>query len=404
MDAAESSSSAAITADRAAPSTQLRVGILAPEFTVQHGGMQVLARELISQLANRAECHVVARADRELPASDVPVLPILRNNLAGAAGLLAPAGNPNVWLALNAGMAALAPHLGAPLVTYVNGNDLLEPWFGFEAPLIRVLDRLPRTYRITRAMRRRAYRMSALAGTRASQLLIANSTNTRWLVEQHLGTRHPTIRVVEPGVSDSFFQSEQDARRRSRVAGTPLRLLTVSRLSSASRRKNVDGMLRAVASLPPGVVAGYTIVGDGDDRSRLERLAMELGIGDRVRFTGPLRTEDILELYAEADLFMLASSATDRDVEGFGIVYMEASASGVPSLGSRTGGAVDAIVEGKNGLLVQDSSPLSIAAGIVSVFEKRVDIDPAAAREVAERFRWSAVADRILAALQSVAR
>lgn len=385
-----------------APTPLLRIGILAPEFSTQHGGMQVLARELVARLSALADCRIIARADREIPETDLPVLAVLRNDLSDSRTQLARWAEPDVWLALNAGTSALAPFLRAPLVTYVNGNDLLEPWFGFDGSLVRALDRLPRTDRVTRFLRRRGYRASALAGARASRLLIANSINTKALVERALGPDSPPVHIVEPGVMDSFFRDERDAELRSRAAGSPLRLLTVSRLSSATRRKNVDGMLRAVASLPAGVVARYTITGDGDDRPRLESLASELGISDRVQFTGALHASDVVELYQDTDLFMLASTATSRDVEGFGIVYMEASASGVPSLGSLSGGATDAIIPGENGLLVQDGSPEAIAEGILAVFEQQVRVDPAAARAVAGRYRWSLVADRMLKELQEV--
>ena len=91
----------------------------------------------------------------------------------------------------------------------------------------------------------------------------------------------------------------------------------------------------------------YTVVGDGDDRGRLENRARELGVERRVEFRGSLGQKELLEAYRRADLFVLASRASRSDVEGFGIVYLEAAASGVPSLCSREGGATDAVVDGR---------------------------------------------------------
>lgn len=360
-----------------------------------------MARELVRRLPEFLDCEVVARSDRDLPAAGVPVHGLLVNDLRGARRALASRAEPDVWLALNAGTAALAPWLGAPLVAYVNGNDFLAPWFGFESLLVRAASRIPRTDGLTRALRTRAYRAQVMEGMRACSRVVANSANTRRLVEQALGSGAPPISVVEPGISEAGFRDDRDAERRSRMPRTPLRLLTVTRMSSASRRKNVDGMLRAVASLPEEVVSSYTLVGDGDDRVRFEVLASDLGIAERVHFTGSLDRDALILEYLDADLFMLAVNATPHDVEGFGMVYVEASAAGVPVLASRAGGSTDPIVEGVNGLLVNDGSPEAIADGIRAVYEGRMSIDPAAARSVAERYRWSAVTERLVRELRA---
>ena len=106
----------------------------------------------------------------------------------------------------------------------------------------------------------------------------------------------------------------------------------MSRLSQYTRRKNVDGVLEALALLGREAEVCYTVVGDGDDRGRLENRARELGVERRVEFRGSLGQQELLEAYRRADLFVLASRASRSDVEGFGIVYLEAAASGVPSL------------------------------------------------------------------------
>lgn len=363
--------------------------------------MQEMARELVKRLPRFLDCEVIARSDRDLPAAGVPVHGLLVNDLRGARRALISRAEPDVWLALNAGTAALAPHLSAPVVAYVNGNDFLAPWFGFESVLVRAASRLPRMDGVTRALRARAYRAQVTEGMRACRRIVANSANTRRLVEQALGSGAPPVSVVEPGISEAGFRDDRDGERRARVPRTPLRLLTVTRMSSASRRKNVDGMLRAVASLPEEVVSRYTLVGDGDDRVRFEALASELGVTGRVHFTGSLDRDALILEYLDADLFMLAVNATSHDVEGFGMVYVEASAVGLPVLASRAGGSTDAIVEGVNGLLVNDGSPEAIADGIRAVYEGRVAIDPAAARSVAERYRWSAVTERLVRELKA---
>lgn len=383
-----------------ASAPRLRLGILAPEFTTQHGGMQEMARELVERLRVMARCELVVSTDRQHPPTALPLHVLLRNDLRRARRMLRRRPEPDVWLALNAGVAALAPSLAAPMVVYVHGNDLLNPWYGIAPPYDRLLRRIRGLERLFLAERRcRAFHRTVLAGLRAARAIVANSTNTASLVRQRLGD-DGALHVVEPGVADVFFRADL-ARRPGRRAGEPLRLLTVTRLSSNARRKNVDGVLRALRLLPEDVVARFVVVGDGDDRPRLERLAAELGLGARVVFTGAISREALVDHYAATDLFVLAAQASERDVEGFGIVYLEASASGVPVLASRAGGATDAVVEGENGLVLPDATPAAIAAGIRAVADGVVCFDPLRVRVVAERFRWSHVAERLYGVLES---
>jgi phosphatidylinositol alpha-1,6-mannosyltransferase len=199
-------------------------------------------------------------------------------------------------------------------------------------------------------------------------------------------------------VDERFFQDHDPGR------DDLIRLLTVTRLTKYSARKNVDGVLRAVASLHPRLQMRYTIVGDGDDKPRLEALARELGIGCIVKFAGSLRVSELLGEYRCADLFVLAAKATEEDVEGFGIVYMEASASGVPVICSHEGGAVDAVEPGKNGLLIPSSSPADIAAGIEEFSRTRSQYRPESVRRVAEKYRWPQVAGCVDAVIAKHAR
>lgn len=371
----------------------LSIGLLAPEFTDQSGGMQEMARELVPRLSREARCVVFARPDRTIPTSPVPVRQVLRGDMRDVGAVLAAAPQPDVWLALNAGLAAVAPLLPAPMVVYVNGNDLLDPWFGYPSTVAMLLRGVPYTYSLRARLRRRALRRSVAGGIRAARTVVANSHNTARIVRARIGTACPPTGVVEPGVADAYFAPRIDAHA---VTGRPLHVLTVARLSAATRRKNVDGVLHAIASLPQEVVSHYTVAGDGTDRERLEGVAASLGIAGRVTFAGSLDRERMLAAYRQADLMVLAARSTPHDVEGFGIVYLEASASGVPVVASREGGSTDAVVEGENGIVIPDSSPQSIADAIRAVHTGRVTIHAGRARAVAERYRWDAVTGRFL--------
>jgi phosphatidylinositol alpha-1,6-mannosyltransferase len=138
------------------------------------------------------------------------------------------------------------------------------------------------------------------------------------------------------------------------------------------------------------------VVGDGHDRARLENLARELRLGDRVRFTGFIDRGELLDLYAHSDLMVLASGVTQDSHEGFGIVYMEAAASGVPSLAARLGGAAEAVDEGRSGIYVEEPTVDAIVDALARFLGGQLRFDPEACRSFARGFTWARVVDHSL--------
>jgi phosphatidylinositol alpha-1,6-mannosyltransferase len=163
------------------------------------------------------------------------------------------------------------------------------------------------------------------------------------------------------------------------------------------RRKGVDTLLRAFAALWRGEAGPALVVaGDGPDRGRLEALARGLRVP--VRFLGRVPDGELSGLYSAADLFVLAArEEPEGDVEGFGLVLLEAAACGTPAVACRSGGVPDAVDDGVSGLLVPPDDPAALAAALT-----RVLTDDAlrrwlacGARARAERSGWDVAADAI---------
>ncbi len=171
------------------------------------------------------------------------------------------------------------------------------------------------------------------------------------------------------------------------------RLITVARLSEP--RKCVDRVIDGLARLKDRFDFTYEVVGDGPLRASLEAQARAAGIGDRVTFTGSLSRPALIERLAASHLFILTSDVLAASHEGFGIVYLEANACGVPVLACRSGGAVEAVEEGVSGLFVAAPEGEQIAAAVASVLTGEVAFDPLACQRFARRFSWSRVVDRI---------
>src|SRR6266566_3407361 len=97
----------------------------------------------------------------------------------------------------------------------------------------------------------------------------------------------------------------------------------------------------------------FTVVGEGHLRQDLINLSVKLGIGDRVSFPGWVGNADLILYYQDADLFVMPSGLSKTSFEGFGIVYLEANAVGVPTMAVRAGGAQEAVKEGRSGFFVE---------------------------------------------------
>ena len=139
-------------------------------------------------------------------------------------------------------------------------------------------------------------------------------------------------------------------------------LLTVARLASDERRKGHDKVIRAL----PAIIAAhpdlvYLIVGEGDDRARLEALANDLGVANHMRFAGQVAPEEMAGYYRLAKVFVMPSIQ-----EGFGIVFLEAAASGLTLIGGDSDGSADALADGVIGISVDPQSPDQLAFAIMT--------------------------------------
>jgi phosphatidylinositol alpha-1,6-mannosyltransferase len=177
-------------------------------------------------------------------------------------------------------------------------------------------------------------------------------------------------------------------------------LLSVCRLTP---RKGVDRTLEAVARLTeqyPKLI--YAIVGDGDDRGRLTSLVQEKGLTDRVLFAGRVSDADLLRFYARCDLLVLASREEGDDIEGFGLVLVEAGAFGKPVIGGDSGGVGEAVAHEENGLLVDPQSPLAIAQAIDRILGDRslaLRLGREGQRRATEVFTWERCRQALITAL-----
>jgi len=200
------------------------------------------------------------------------------------------------------------------------------------------------------------YQLVSRQVLRGASVVVAAGDYPAASARQAAGRPVPTV-VVPPGVDgERFHPLDRDARTAARaelgLGDDDLLVLGLSRLVP---RKGMDVLIQATVRLAdrhPGL--RLVIAGTGRDRDRLERLAADLGAP--VTFLGAVADDRIPGLYASADVF--AMLCRDRwgglEQEGFGIVFLEASACGVPVIAGRSGGSLDAVVDDLSGIVVDD--------------------------------------------------
>jgi len=184
-----------------------------------------------------------------------------------------------------------------------------------------------------------------------------------------------------------------------------IRLLTVGRLVEV---KGVEHGLRAIAELAGELPnLRYEVVGDGPLRGELEALAGELGIAERVEFTGGATHEEVLESYARAHLFLLPSvRGSDGAEEGQGLALLEAQATGLPVVASRSGGIPEGLRDGESGFLVPEGDPAAIAERVFHL-ARHPETWPAMGRagraHVEEGYDLAVLTDRLVAIYEELA-
>ncbi len=181
-------------------------------------------------------------------------------------------------------------------------------------------------------------------------------------------------------------ESVEELRRRHDLVGRRV-LMTVGRLVE---RKGYDTVIQAMSEIRRAVPdAVYVIAGAGPYAADLHRLVAELGVPpESVRFTGPVAPDELTAHFALADVFVMPNRIVDADVEGFGLVFIEAALCGKPAIGGRSGGAVDAIVDGVTGRLVDPSSVGELAAVAIELLS-----NPALATRMGAAGRQRALAE-----------
>lgn len=237
--------------------------------------------------------------------------------------------------------------------------------------------------------------------------------NAEWIVPNSHFTRDEFLaldlppekfRIITPGVDTNIFKpAEKDPALIGKydLSGKKV-LLTVARLDE---RKGHDVVIRAVADLAsqfPKLV--YLIVGRGREETRLRQLSKDLSVADRVIFCGYVDDLELPKFYNLCDIFILLNRQTSADprlrgdYEGFGIVFLEASACGKPVIAGNFGGVASAVEHDRSGFITDPTNPITVKSTIVSLIENQTlmnQLGQYGLQRARKSFDWQIISEEI---------
>jgi len=243
---------------------------------------------------------------------------------------------------------------------------------------------------------------------RAAQQLVSISKFTL----QSASAQHSLEKCKSVFLAPTFSIDESVVARTQTGAATSKQspvVLTVGRLAASERYKGHDVMLDAwPAVLREIPEARYIIVGDGDDRTRLQIRAKEMGFADSVIFKGGVSGAELQSCYDECQVFTLPAR-TELDPhaprgEGFGIVFLEAMAHGKPVVGPNTGAPTEFIHDGEHGLLVDPVNPAQLAEALIELLahpERSRQMGEAGRQWVGQQYSYEMFRERLRKILQA---
>lgn len=343
-----------------------------------HGGIAKFNRDLLAALSCHPSCEEVVALPRVVT-QRVRALPARVDFRIGAArgrvGYVATLGRA---LASKRFDGVICGHLnllpvaataarisGAPLLLVTHG---VEAWQG------------PARRGVSGALKR----VDALVS-------VSHTTRERFLRWSQIDPRHHFIvpNCIDPS---GFGAAPRDPllMRRYGLEGRTV-ITTLGRLSSGERYKGIDEMLQLLPELTRDLPdVSYLIIGDGDDRPRLESLARRLGISARVIFTGYVSEEEKAAHYRLADVFVMIGRG-----EGFGIVYLEALACGVPVVASSADASREAVMNGELGEVASPDDPIEMRHAILRALSRDRAVPDALSHFSVDAFRhgWHVVVD-----------
>lgn len=372
-----------------------RVLLVTNDFPPRRGGIQSYLGEFVGQLAVDGAHSVTVYAPQWKGADDF-------DEKAGAAGC-------NV--VRHPGTLMLpGPAVEGRMRRLIGEHGIDTVWFGAAAPLALLAQRARAAgaTRVLASTHGHEVGWSMLPVARSVLHRIGDGTDVITFVSRYTRSRFASafgpkacLEYLPPGVDTDRFRPDPAARDELRDRYGLGERPTVVCLSRLVPRKGQDMLIKALPSIRRRVDgAALVVVGGGPYLDSLRKLATHHGVADHVTFTGGVPSAELPAHHALADVFAMPcrTRGAGMDVEGLGIVFLEASATGVPVIAGQSGGAPEAVQHNKTGLVIDGTSVDEVAEAVAELLgdRDRAALMGAAGREwVTSQWRWDTLAARL---------
>jgi phosphatidyl-myo-inositol dimannoside synthase len=370
-----------------------RVLLVTNDFPPRRGGIQSYLVELVTRLAATGEHTVTVYAPQWKDAETFD---------ANAAGY---------HVVRHPGTLMLpVPTVDNRMRRLITERGIETVWFGAAAPLGLLAQRARHAgaTRVLASTHGHEVGWSMLPVARSVLRRIGDDSDAVTFVSRYTRGRfasafgpHAGLEHLPPGVDTDRFRpdpaSRADLRARYGLGERP----TVLCLSRLVPRKGQDMLIKALPSIRQRVDgAALVIAGGGPYMTALHQLAERVGVNDHVTFTGGVPDADLPAYHAMADVFAMPcrTRGAGLDVEGLGIVFLEASATGVPVIAGSSGGAPETVQHNKTGIVVDGRSVDQIAdavSGLLADPDRAAKMGAAGRDWVTKRWRWDDLAGRL---------
>lgn len=379
----------------------MRILLVTWNYPPKIGGMEKLLSQLVQNLRPYANVHVIAPYANP-DHSDIAQEKITRPNRDGLVWFalyafwegfrLLRSGSHDVILGGSALVTPIVYLLGKPFrvpsVVYVHGLDLIYSRPIYQWMIRHVLPRCDRVFANSHASKQEAL---------------------------HRGVSAGSISVLHPGLDFSELRTipDTDGIEKKHDIDGRLTLFSAGRLA---KRKGlvefVSNSLPAIVDKHPNVI--FIIAGGNpslslthreDTKAKIQAEVRRLGLEDHVRLLGWIDRQDLINLYHACDIFVLPAIQVPGDMEGFGIVLIEASAAGKPVVSTKLGGITDAVVDGKSGILVEAGRWDELADAISKLLENeslRREMGQFGRERVKDELDWPIIAEQYVEKLRDL--
>lgn len=370
-----------------------RVLLVTNDFPPRRGGIQSYLREFVARLVDTGAHSVLVYAPQWKGADAFD---------AEAAGYRV-VRHPGTLM-------VPGPTVDSRIRRLIGEHGIDTVWFGAAAPLALLAGRARQAgaSRVLASTHGHEVGWSMLPVARQVLRRIGNDTDVVTFVSRYTRSRFATafgpaasLEYLPSGVDTDRFRPDpagrDELRKRYGLGERP----TVVCLSRLVPRKGQDVLIKALPSIRTRVEgAALVIVGNGPYLGALRKLAHDVEVADHVIFTGGVPTAELPAHYALADVFAMPcrTRGAGMDVEGLGIVFLEASATGVPVIAGDSGGAPEAVQHNKTGLIVDGHSVAEVGAAVTELLtdRDRAGAMGAAGRQwVTAQWRWDMLAARL---------